>query len=140
VRQLLGLVLLAGTLGAQTRPEVRMEAVHTGSGYHAEAGLGIATTLGSYLRAGALVALNSSSSPSRVRAEGQVRFLLDPLDASRWGLSFAGGLGVQKRGYLLFGADLEGPRMGRVRPAVQLTLGGGTRLGVILRGARPNLR
>jgi hypothetical protein len=65
-------------------------------------------------------------------------------------LSAGGGLSVRydqlasERGrwrpLLALVVDLEGPRIGSVAPAIQLGLGGGARLGVILRGADPQRR
>ena len=136
------LVVPAAVAGAQLRPEARLEGVTAGSGHHAEAGLGFNAPLGPYLRAGIAASGDvwNESGSRRGRVEGEVRFLLDPIAENRWALSFAGGLGVRDRPYLLLAADLEGPRRGGWRPAIRLALGGGARAGLIMRGARPNRR
>jgi hypothetical protein len=136
------LVLTSTGLGAQLRPEARAELVASRHG-HQEAGLGLSGGLGPYLRAGVTVSYdldNDLIEPRRVRIENQVRFLLDPLAQGRWGLSFGAGLGYRQRAYLVMAADLEGPCVGRVRPAIQFALGAGARLALIVRGARPNRR
>jgi hypothetical protein len=81
-----------------------------------------------------------TASGSRQRVEAQVRFLLDPIAENRWGLSFAGGVGVRKDPYLMAAVDLEGPAVSWMRPAIQVALGGGTRMAVIFRSARKNRR
>ncbi|HEY7878050.1 MAG TPA: hypothetical protein VIC55_07485 [Gemmatimonadaceae bacterium] len=73
------------------------------------------------------------------RADAIVRFLLDPFGESRWGLSTGGGVSVRydpRRGwreYLVVVADLEGPASKAMVPAVQVGLGGGVRVGLVLR-------
>lgn len=137
------LISLASTLGAQVLPEARFEVVSAGGQRHAEAGLGLGRPLGTYLRGGVTASYdvwNEIGQSPRARVEGQVRFLLDPFGERDWGLSFAGGLGVHERTYLVVAADLEGPRIRRVRPAIQLALGGGVRAAFILRAERINRR
>ena len=137
------LAAFAGSLGAQIRPEVQLGVVARNANYRAEAGLGLDGTVGPYLRSGLVATYevpNDAFETARARVEVQVRFLLDPLAEHRWGMSFGGGLGVQERPYMLFVADLEGPRLGRVRPAIQFAMGGGTRLAIVARGTRPNRR
>ena len=69
-----------------------------------------------------------------------VRFLLDPFRQSAYGLSMGGGLsaraepGDRVRPRLLLAVDLEGRRSSRgLVPALQVGLGGGVRVGVVLR-------
>jgi hypothetical protein len=88
---------------------------------------------------------------SRSRADARVdlltRFLLDPFRQSRYGLSLGGGIGLRAepgdhvRPVLLAAVDLEGARWsnGWV-PAMQLGLGGGARVGVVLRRGTPRAR
>ena len=75
------------------------------------------------------------TNPLRVtgRAEIVGRFLLDPLYEHRWGPYVAGGLGVAAHPYVLVLLGLEGPRLGRVTPALEAGLGDGVRLGFALR-------
>lgn len=86
------------------------------------------------------VVWGAGASGSATRAEVVSRFLLDPFRESPYGLSIGGGLGVTNalggprwRPYLAFILDLELARRGGVAPAIQLGLGGGARLGVVLR-------
>ncbi len=145
MRRAVALVLLVGAAraGAQVRPEARLEFANTGAGNRVAAGLGLTTKLGPYLRGSALVAHDvwrDGGGTPLASVESHVRFLLDPLAEQSWGLSFAAGLGFRERPYLLVAADLEGPRMRSVRPAIQLALGGGLRLGCVLRRAATGRR
>jgi hypothetical protein len=113
--------------------------------------LGLVVPLGTYARASAVggggtTALGGETRGS-ARADAVVRFLFDPFLERRWGPY--GGAGVSAlytaaahdrgggwRGYLLAVAGIEGPPAHGVLPALELGLGGGTRVGVVLRGAR----
>jgi hypothetical protein len=116
-----------------------------------QAGAGVQIPMGYYVRVGLDGAVGvptgaNAPSPRRVdaRADLLVRFLLDPFRQSRYGLSLGGGLsaraepGDHVRPRLLVAMDLEGRRSSHgVVPALQVGLGGGVRVGVILRrGAR----
>jgi len=92
----------------------------------------------------------SVDAPTR-RIDGRfdllVRFLLDPFRQSRYGLSLGGGMSVRAepgeraRPLLLVAVDVEGRRTSSgVVPAVQVGLGGGARIGVILRRGSPGAR
>jgi hypothetical protein len=147
VRSALAVLLIAGgarlEAQAQARPEFRLDAAQSGSGRAAEAGAGISIRFGPYLRGGLGASYDvwrDAGDVHRVRVESAVRFLLDPLAQQRWGLSLGAGLGVRERGYMLVVADLEGPSRGGVRPALQVALGGGTRVGVVLRRTRAGWR
>ena len=111
------------------------------------AGLGANVRMGTYLRAGALGAFGTSFDPdgshASARVDAAARFLLDPLRQVRWGPYGGGGLSLRHesasgwRGYLLIFLGVDGPTIGgRVDPALEVGLGGGTRVGVVLRGAR----
>ena len=70
------------------------------------------------------------------------RFLLDPYGQTAWGISAGGGLslraepGDRVRPLLLVALDIEGRRSARgIAPAVQIGLGGGVRIGAVLRRA-----
>jgi len=117
--------------------------------------LGLVVPLGTYARASAVagggtIALGGETRGS-ARADAVVRFLFDPFLERRWGpyggagvsaLYTAGGhdRGGGWRGYLLAVAGIEGPPAHGVLPALELGLGGGTRIGVVLRGARRERR
>jgi len=88
--------------------------------------------------------VNETSPSTERRLDGRLdvlaRFLLDPFRQTRYGLSLGGGMslraeqGDRVRPVLLVAVDLEGRRSMRgLVPAVQVGLGGGTRIGVVLR-------
>lgn len=136
-------LLPVGAARGQIQPEARVEAVATGP-RRVESGLGMSVRAGSYLRAGVNVAREvwsrGDSSSSSWRADYLVRFSMDPLGEQRWGVALGGGLGYRGRAYLLAVAELEGPRLSGVRPAAQLSLGGGVRVGLLLRRAADRRR
>jgi hypothetical protein len=100
-----------------------------------EPGAGIFVPFGTYVRAGLVGGVGPITNPLRLtgRAELIGRFLLDPLYEHRWGLYVAGGLGVASHPYLLVLLGVEGPRWGRVTPAIEAGVGAGIRLGFALR-------
>lgn len=115
-----------------------------------QAGLGLNVPLGTYLRLAVVGAGGASweSGRSGAGARGDViaRFSFDPFRERRWGLSAGGGLSVRYdeplaasgdrwRALIAAVIDLEGPLMGAVTPALQVGLGGGARVGVVLRAA-----
>ncbi len=120
-----------------------------GSHLAAHAGVGVNVRLGPYARLGAALALGAIESPvtdagpeSSARVDVVSRFLLDPFAEHRTGLyggagftARADGAGAWK-GNLLIVFGLEGPAEGRVVPAVEVALGGGVRVGLVLRGRR----
>ena len=112
-------------------------AVHAGYGVSAPAGL--------YLRAGLVLGAGAGRHGFEGRTDLVGRFSFDPLRQSRWGPY--GGAGVSGRfnstedggakAYLLFFLGVEGPLpAGRTRgwvPALEVGLGGGARVGVVMR-------
>jgi hypothetical protein len=150
------LCVAAGPLGAQgiqfvprIQPEVRGEVVverHTA----ALVLLGANTALGYYVRAGLAVGAGAigSSQGTRLatRADCSVRFLLDPFAEHAWGPYAGGGLTARRDGDepasagVLFLLGVEGRRRARWTPAVELALGEGVRLAVVLRKSRTNGR
>jgi hypothetical protein len=115
-----------------------------------QGGAGASTPLGTSFRLGAVAGVGAildggSTDGSRVSARVDVfgRLLVDPLKEWRWGPYVGGGASVRSdyghrpRGYLLALLGVEGPWMGGWIPAIELGLGGGTRIGVVLqRGGR----
>jgi hypothetical protein len=131
-------------------PEVRLDVI-AGHQPAVQLGAGLQIPMGYYVRVGVDGAVgvptgSDAPSPRRADARGDllVRFLLDPFRQSAYGLSVGGGLsaraepGDRVRPRLLVAVDLEGRRSARgLVPALQVGLGGGVRVGVILRhGAR----
>jgi hypothetical protein len=118
---------------------------------HVGAGLNVAA--GTYLRMSLVGAGGASWDAGRTGGSGRGdvigRFLFDPFRERRWGLSAGGGLSVRYdqvgagrrwRPLLALVIDLEGPRKGSIASAFQVGLGGGARIGLIIRGADPNRR
>ncbi len=108
-------------------------------------GGGLEIPFGWYTRLGLIAAAGAASENAitvgSARADGIVRFLLDPFRETRWGVSVGGGVSVRYdpvrgwREYLAAVADFEGPQAGPVMPLFQIGLGGGVRVGVGIRGA-----
>ena len=132
------------------QPELRVDVI-AGHQPAVQLGAGAQIPMGYYVRVGLDGAVGvptgaNAPSPRRpdARADLLVRFLLDPFRQSAYGLSLGGGLsaraepGDRVRPRLLVAVDLEGRRSARgLVPALQVGLGGGARVGVVLRrGAR----
>jgi hypothetical protein len=149
------LVLVAHSrAGAQNQPppyaEYRADGVF-GRGTSVEGGLGASIPLGIYVRLGIDAAAGATWRDETTRPSGRVdfvgRFLLDPFRETPVGLSFGGGLSVpytdgeqHVRPYLTVVIDVEGRMRGPVTPALQVGLGGGTRVGVVLRASKARWR
>jgi hypothetical protein len=131
--------------------ELRVDAIDVRSSEHGtlQGGAGVNLPLGDYVRleidgAGGVTKRDSVQLASG-RVDAIARFLLDPFAETRWGLSIGGGMSAlvtesRAHEYLVVVVDLETPRVGPVVPAVQLGLGGGTRIGLIVRAYRPGQR
>jgi hypothetical protein len=125
--------------------------VIAGRGAAAEGGLGAVVPLGVYVRLGLDAAAGATLRDGTARASGRVdaigRFLLDPFRESPFGLSLGGGLSLpytkgdtRTRPYLTAVIDVEGRQRGRFTPALQVGLGGGTRVGVVIRSSATRWR
>jgi hypothetical protein len=120
----------------------RVDALH--------AGLGVNTDLGSYVRLDAALAAGAArfeqTTVASGRAEVVARFLLDPFRQSRWGFYGGGGLiaryddGPGASGYLTVLVGTELPGAWRTLPALEIGIGGGTRIGLVIRRGRSNRR
>jgi hypothetical protein len=105
-------------------------------GYYARLGIDGAVGVGT----GHVTSLSASGPDLDGRLDLLVRFLLDPFRQTPYGLSLGGGMSLRAeprdrmRPVLLVAVDVEGRRStnGWV-PALQVGLGGGVRLGVVLR-------
>lgn len=155
----LALMLLAPIALAAQQPvpaapqlEARIDGVLSPHG-GAMAGLGVNIRAGWYARvglalsAGAVDAAGGAGAYESVqRLDGTARFLFDPFAEARRAFYAGAGIGVRRngagdaQGFLLGVVGVEGTTAGRVVPSVELTIGGGARLGVVLRGKRPQGR
>lgn len=157
---LLGLLMVSGArrqLAAQgvsvplrAQPELRTDVIF-GSHPSVEGGGGIQLPLGNYVRVGATAAAGTSlgSGPRTLtgRTDLLFRFLLDPYRQSAYGLSAGGGVSARFGGgrpvtpLLLLALEVEGRRMARGwSPALQVGLGGGARIGLLLRRGEARAR
>jgi len=112
-----------------------------------EAGFGVSVPAGIYVRTGLVGGVGSGRHGVESRADFIARFSLDPFRQSHWAPYAAAGLSGRFRaladggakGYLLVLLGLEGPlpdgQLAGWVPAVELGLGGGARVGLILRRA-----
>jgi hypothetical protein len=109
-------------------------------------GVGEQFPLGYYTRFGldvsGGVAWKDDATFATARVDALMRFLLDPFREKKWALSAGAGVAVRYvapdewRPFLAIVLDVEGKRTGPITPAFQLGLGGGMRLGVVVRGSR----
>ncbi len=140
---------LAPTSGIDFQPEFRADLLVRGA-TALELGAGLIASAGYYARiavdAAAGTEWHNGRAGSSARVDATTRFLLDPFGELPWGAYGGGGVSLrwsereQAQGYLLLVAGVEGPARGGWRPAVELGLGGGVRLGVVLRRARNSAR
>jgi hypothetical protein len=110
-----------------------------------EAGIGLSVPAGLYMRPGVVAAIGSSRNGLEGRTDLVARFSLDPFRQSRWAPYAGGGISGRYRedddggshAYLLIYLGVEGPLpIGELTgwvPAFELGLGGGARIGVVLR-------
>jgi hypothetical protein len=117
----------------------------------AQVGAGVVMPLGIYVRLSVDAAGGATFDKGASRASGRVdaigRFLLDPFRETPVAVSFGGGLSVpyvdgqdHLRPYLTAVIDIEGRKRGRFTPAFQIGLGGGARVGIVLRTSQPRWR
>src|SRR5205809_1169573 len=124
--------------------EARLDAIiaHTAG---VEAGLGLTIPAGIYVRSGLVAGLGAGRHGVEGRTDLISRFSLDPFRQSRWAPYGGGGISGRyrskrdgsSRAYLLIFLGVEGPlslgRTSGIVPAFELGLGGGARVGVVLR-------
>ncbi|GLC24367.1 hypothetical protein [Roseisolibacter agri] len=139
-------------------PEVRVDGAFGREG-GAFGGAGLFGDAGLYTRVGVVAAVGLARDPDGVgpgdgsrtvvpaaRLEALARFHLDPLRMARRGVYLGGGVaaavrdGAAPRWQLVALLGVEGAPRGRLAPAVELGLGGGVRVAVALRRARPGRR
>jgi hypothetical protein len=150
VRLTLGLALIVPVAAVsqipqqQVQMEGRVDAIvarTTG----VEAGLGLSVPSGIYMRTGFVAGIGAGRHGVEGRTDLISRFSLDPFRQSRWapyggaGLSgrYRSKLDGGSRAYLMILLGVEGPlplgATSGIVPAFELGLGGGARVGVILR-------
>jgi len=140
---------LAAQQSPSTYPEFRADALFA-RGTTGQAGVGLVVPLGVYVRFGVDGAAGSTwqngSSSASGRVDAIARFLLDPLREGGTAISLGGGLSapIRKDGvktpYLTIVVDVEGKGHRGFTPALELGLGGGGRVGVVLRRSPPRWR
>lgn len=140
----------AGTAGA-VRGETRLD-VAAAADPLVLAGGGLVADAGTYTRVAVLAGAGAAFAGDRAggraggaRAAGEgavvLRFLVDPFRQASRGLYVGGGVagrvqeGERPRWHLVGAVGLEGRRRGGLAPAVELGVGGGARLAVVLRQA-----
>ena len=132
---------------AGVMPELRADVIF-GRQAAVQLGVGVQIPAGYYVRVGVDGAVGvranatnfSTQHPLDGRLDVLARFLLDPFRQTSYGLSIGGGMslraeqGDRVRPVLLVAVDVEGRRSTHgLVPALQVGLGGGARIGVILR-------
>ncbi len=105
-----------------------------------QAGIGVTTPVGTYVRLGIVGAAGAGGGRS-ARIDGFARFHLDPVRQSRWAPYGGAGLtgrfdqAARTKAYLLVFAGIDGPIQNGLTTSVEAGLGGGARVGIILRRA-----
>jgi hypothetical protein len=133
-------------------PEFRWDMI-LGNGTAVQGGGGVVIPAGIYVRTsvdgGAGVTWRGCTPRGSGRVDVISRFLLDPFRETRFGLSLGGGVSVPYASggrdahvnpYLTAVIDIEGRLHNGFTPAVQVGLGGGTRIGIVLRRSPQNWR
>lgn len=142
------LLRLSSAVAAQQQPtrpyvEYRADAIFA-RGTTTQLGAGVVLPLGVYVRLGVDAAAGSTWRYGDTFGSGRVdaiaRFLLDPFRESRLGLSLGGGVSApigsavpSQPPYLTAVLDVEWGRHRGTTPALEIGLGGGTRIGIVLR-------
>jgi hypothetical protein len=138
---------------AQRRPATELELRADAIGARATTahlGAGLSFPAGTYVRGVLTVAggaaWKASDSRSSARVDAGLRFLMDPFREQTWALYGTGGLSMLYDGFdrwrplvlVAVGLEREGP--GRWTHAIEVGLGGGARLGLVLRRASAGTR
>lgn len=126
------------------QPEGRIDGIFA-ENTAVHAGFGLSFPAGLYVRTGLVAGAGIGRHGLDARTDLIGRFSFDPLRQSRWAPYAGAGVSARfnstadggVKGYLLFFLGLEGAlRAGRTAgwvPAVEVGLGGGTRVGLVLR-------
>lgn len=104
-------------------------------------GIGMTIPVGTYLRSGLVGGVGASRDGISGRVDAMMRFHLDPFREHRWAPYAGGGLTARfdehrrsRIGLLVF-AGVDGPVRKRLTTSIELGLGGGGRIGLIIRRA-----
>jgi hypothetical protein len=136
--------VLAQMVTQAFQSEVRADGIFAHSS-GVEAGYGVSIPAGIYVRTGLVGSVGTARHGVESRADFISRFSLDPFRQSRWAPYAGAGLSGRFRpstdggakAFLLVFLGLEGPlpygQLSGWVPAVELGLGGGARIGLILR-------
>ncbi len=127
---------------SQFRAEARVDAIFARATlFHAGLGLGVRTgyNIRAHVVGAAGYAVKDGATEASARGDATLRLLLDPFGESPGGLSIGGGLTLLHDGFdktralgmIVIG--LEGAPRARVVWAIEVGLGGGARVGVVLR-------
>jgi hypothetical protein len=131
-------LIVIPALATGQQPELRVDVLGP-KPYSLQAGVAAIVPLGYYVRlsagTGYAPRANASLIDDHWRADLVARVTLDPFREQRWALSIGGGLSVRRHTYLAAIADLEGPEIRGMLPALQVGLSGGPRVGLVLRRA-----
>lgn len=150
---ILAVAALPAALAAQqeplTYPEFRADAI-VANGTSVQGAAGIVFPAGVYVRVGLDGGAGASWRDGTSSATGRIdliaRFLLDPLRETGLAFSAGGGLSAPigrdgfRTPYLTIVMDIEGRRRGGFTPAFEVGLGGGARVGFVLRRSPPRWR
>jgi len=146
-------VALPAALGAQQTPlvypEFRADAI-VANGTTVQGGAGVVLPAGVYVRVaidgGIGTTWRDASTYTTGRVDLVARFLLDPLRETGLAFSAGGGLSAPidhdgfRTPYLTIVFDVEGRRRSGFTPALEVGLGGGARVGIVLRRSPPRWR
>jgi hypothetical protein len=151
MRVAIGIVIALSGLPAAVRAQQKIPSyaeyrgdVIVGRGTAVEGGAGIVLPAGVYVRTSIDGAAGATWRNGETHVSGRLdvigRFLLDPFREVPIGVSVGGGVSVpyvsgdaHVRPYLTAVVDIEGRARRNVTPALQIGLGGGTRIGIVLR-------
>lgn len=134
----------------QARPatldaEVRLDAILARKSA-VQVGAGFTVPMGYYVRSGIVAGVGGSRDGLSGRVDGFARFHFDPFRESRWAPYGGGGIsgrferGDRARAFLLLLLGFDGPIHGGMTSSVELGLGGGARISVVVRQARRERR
>jgi hypothetical protein len=142
---------IAQTTTQGFQSEARLDGIFARTG-SVQAGVGVTIPAGIYLRTGLVAGIGAGNGGLEGRSDLVARFSLDPFRQSDWAPYAGAGLSGRyrsaevggSRAYLLVFLGIEGPLRNRASPgwvpALEVGLGGGGRVGVVLRRGIPGRR